>query len=223
MKNNYGCYFYETKLSWLENRGIGGSDAATLLNESKWQTLNDLYDRLTNGKAKELKSNERMEEGSLAEDHIRQLWALEHKEFKLEEPPLKGYWLFKRFDNSTLTLTPDGLLDDRTGFLEIKDCEIKNQKEAEMWKSACLPVQYLNQCLWYFVVLNTLTFGILHARLKFMNYDGNKYQLDHVVEYDIMIRRKEYRNDIKRLEKSAVEFVNGNVKKHIRPVVILKL
>jgi predicted phage-related endonuclease len=220
---NVLTYDYETKLDWLRNRGIGGSDCASLLNESKWQSLNDLYDRLTSGVIKELKGSERMEEGTKAEDHIRKLWGLEHKEYKLEEPPVKGYWLIKRADYPLMTLTPDGLLNNRTGFLEIKDCEIKNGKEAEMWQKGYLPAQYLNQCLWYFVVINTLTFGILHARLKFMNYDGNKYTLDHIAEYDYLIERKVYKKDIAKIEKTAINFIEKNVLKKIRPATILKL
>lgn len=223
MTKNYTIIYYSKKLDWLANRGIGGSDCAALLNEGTWQTPNDLYDRLTSGQAKELKSNERMEEGSQAESHIRKLWSFEHKQYKLIEPPEQGSWLVRRLDYLMLTLTPDGLLNNNTGFLEIKDCEIKSKKEADMWEGGILPSQYLNQCLWYFVVMNTLKFGVLHVRLKYMQYDEkHKYSLDHISEFDYLIERKEYKKDIKKLEKTAIDFIEKNVKLRIRPTLMLK-
>ena len=219
----YATFKYETKMEWLEHRGIGGSDASCLVNKGKWKSLNDLYTNLVDRqiKIKEV-INDRMAEGTKAEDYIRKLFMIEHKDFVVEEPPVKGYWLFKRIDYPDLTLTPDGLINDRKGFLEIKDIEIRNKNDGNAWVGGVIPDQYLYQLLWYFVIIDTLEFGVLHARLKFMSYNNNKYEMDHVEEREFLIKRKTYGKEAKQLEKKAIDFIEKNVKLRRRPNAVIK-
>ena len=89
MKKKYKKETYKSKNEWLANRGIGGSDIATILGKSKWQTIDDLYSRLVYGRTKNKITTSRMQEGIDAEPLIRNLFALEHPEFKVKNPPKK--------------------------------------------------------------------------------------------------------------------------------------
>ena len=71
---------------WKGARRIGGSDLATLMGEGKWQTINDIYTRLVypdRVKSNNLDNNPRVKEGARAEEHIRNLFALEHPNIKV--------------------------------------------------------------------------------------------------------------------------------------------
>ena len=158
MKANYTKESYNSREEWLKNRGIGGSDAAAIVNKSKWATPTDIFNRIVYNKEKSISSNSRMTEGTLAEEHIRFLWALDHPNCKVKNPPKKAYWLFRRKDYPLLTCTPDGLfkMDNKLYGLEIKDVELIKGDVRALWESDILPDQYYFQCLHYMVVMNDL-------------------------------------------------------------------
>ena len=109
MKKNYKKEIYKTREDWLSHRGIGGSDAAAICNKSKWRTACDVYKALTSSKQKKEIKNTRMVEGTKAEPLIRNLFELEHPEYKVIHPPKKGSWLFRagiKFLNEILILAP---------------------------------------------------------------------------------------------------------------------
>ena len=62
----------------LRTKGIGGSDAASVLGLSPWKKNTDLWKEKVGLVQSSFKTNKRMEEGSLAEDPIAQLFAIEH-------------------------------------------------------------------------------------------------------------------------------------------------
>lgn len=224
MKKNYIKEIYKTREDWLQNRGIGGSDAAAICNKSKWRTASDVYTALTSTKQKDENKNSRMVEGTKAEPLIRALFELEHPEYKVIHPPKKGSWMFRRKDYPLLTLTPDGLLEEKaTGKkygLEIKDIELRKREQKEMWLRDVLPDDYYFQSLQYLVVKNDLDGVCLVARLKYYSFDyNNEYVLDHIeTRYYWIIREDEgVTKHVEYLEKKEIAFIEYNIKLKRRP------
>ena len=230
IKKNYTKEIYKDKESWKLARGIGGSDAAAICNKSKWKSARDVYNKLTSTKQEPEKMNSRMIEGTLAEPLIRQLFELEHPEFKVIHPPKKGSWMFRRKDYPQITVTPDGLLEDlkngKKYGLEIKDIELRKREQKDLWLNDILPDEYYFQTLHYLVVLNDLDGVVLVARLKYYSFDyNNEYVLDHVeTRYYWIIRDDE--NVMKHvfyLENKEIAFVEYNLKLGKKPPAIINL
>ena len=229
MKKNYKKTSYLTKKEWLEakEKTIGGSEAAAILNKSKWLTPNDIYNKMVLGKCKTVIENEKMLDGTLAESHIRALFALDHKEFKVKNPPQKGYWFFSRIDKPYLSCTPDGLLTKVTSGslwgLEIKNIDLIKREDRELWESDTLPDQYLYQILQYLVVFNDMLGVVLNAHLKYYKRnDKNEYEFDYAVDRSYTIYREEFVGAIKYLENKETEFYENNVKLKKRPKLVIK-
>lgn len=226
MKKNYKKETYKTREEWLKNRGIGGSDAATIVNASKWSTKNELYNRLVYSKEPNKKSNSRMVEGTLAEEHIRELWALDHSSFKVLRPPKRTFWIFRRKDYPLLTCTPDGLFYIGTDLfgLEIKDVELIKSDVKQMWESNTLPDQYYYQVLHYMVVIKDLKGVCLTAHLKYFTYDEEtqKWVFDYAVDKNYWIYREDIIDHIKYLEGKEIDFIENNINKRVQPKLIIK-
>ena len=204
MDINYIEMHFKSREEWKKARKIGGSDLATIMGEGKWQTINDIYTRLINpGKAKDkLKNNARVQEGAKAEEFIRALWQLEHKQYKIINPP-KNNWLFVRKDNDFISVSPDGISEDYKCGLEIKDVEVYKNVDLEKWRNGILPKQYFYQVMQYFIVINTLTEIYLVARIKIMK----DKKLDHVEEYEYHFERENFKEDIEKCLEAETKFI----------------
>ena len=215
---------FKTKEEWLRNRGIGGSDAAAIANASKWQTPTDIYNRLVLNKEQKDISNSRTIEGTLAEEHIRELWGLDHPKCKLTRPPKISHWLFVSNKHPLLTCTPDGLfkIDKDLFGLEIKDVELIKGDVKEMWESDILPDQYYFQVLHYMVVMNDLKGVCLNAHLKYFkfNEETNKWEFSHAIDKDYWIYREDVKQDIKYLLDIEINFIKENIEKKHPPKLI---
>jgi len=220
---NFKKEVYSTKKEWLTARGIGGSSVSAIIGKSKWLTANDVYNQLVFKRNKKIADNDRMEEGREAEHLIRELFCLEHPEYRIVSPPLNEFWLFRRLDQPLFTLTPDALINENSGFIEIKDIEIRKKSDLDNWIAGIIPRQYLFQLLWYFVVMNTIKYGILLIHFKIYDFnDINKtFELNHDETYFLKITREKFRKEIKNLEKKANNFVKNNIEKKIRPDLTL--
>ena len=229
VKKNYTKEIYKDKESWKLARGIGGSDAAAICNKSKWKDACDVYNSITKTKIQQEAPNARMVEGTKAEPLIRQLFELEHPEFKVIHPPKKTFWLFRRKDYPLLTLTPDGfLIEIATGDeygLEIKDIELRKREQKELWLNDKLPDDYFFQCIHYLVVKDDLKGVLLVARLKVYSFDyKNEYTLDHIeTRYYWIIREdEEIAKAILYLEKKEIAFSEYNIKLKRKPPKLIK-
>jgi len=217
---------YKTKDEWLKHRGIGGSDVATILGYSKWQTIDDLYSRLALKKFKKEKQNDRMQEGTKAEPLIRSLYVIEHSECKVISPPKSSYWLFRSLDNSLITCSPDGFIKDKNNVLyglEIKDIELIRTEDKEIWGSNELPQQYFLQLLQYLIVFNDMQGVCLHARLKYYVWKDGEYLYDYCVERDYWAFRNEVIKEIEYVKRKEIDFIENNVLKKKRPKLIIKI
>lgn len=226
MKKKYKKETYKTKKEWLANRGIGGSDIATILGKSKWQTIDDLYSRLVYGRTKNKITTSRMQEGIDAEPLIRNLFALEHPEFKVKNPPKSSYWLFRSLDNDLIICSPDGLMTDEDGNLyglEIKDCELIKREERELWENNELPQYYFLQLIQYLIVFNDMKGVCLHARLKYFKFVDDKPVYDYCVERNYWVYRDEVLKEIEYVKKKEIDFIVNNVLIKKRPTLKIEL
>jgi len=227
---NYIKTTFKTKDEWLKakNKTIGGSEAAMVVNKSAWGSAYDLYKKFVYDKAKKVQENENMKEGTIAEQHIRTLFALDRKDIKVKNPPKKGYWFFQRKDKPYISCTPDGLAINDSGKLwgiEIKDVDLIKREVKDIWESNTLPDQYYFQCLQYLLVFGEMEGVVLVAHQKYYkhNEETNKWDFDYAVERQYKVYRKDVKSHLDYLEKKETEFVEKNIKGRIRPKTIIHI
>lgn len=207
-----------TREEWLEERkkGIGGSDAATILGLNPYKTNMQLWEEKTGRRqAEDISEKEYVKYGTNAEDLLRELFKLDYPKYEV------------KYDENTIIKHPkypflfaslDGTLIDKEtgemGILEIKTTNILQSMQKEKWKEK-IPDNYYCQVLHYLNVTG-YSFVILKAQLKY-EYDG-EIKLD-TRHYKIL--REEVIEDIKMLEEKEIEFWIKYVETGIRPPLTL--
>lgn len=192
---------YKSREEWLESRKqfIGGSDASCILGLNKWKSNVELFrEKMGIAEPADLSDNEAVAYGTKAEEFIRALFSIDHKEYTVEYVE-NNSWHNDKYPFAAASL--DGTLTDesgRKGILEIKTAIITNKVQSEKWNN-CIPDYYYCQLLHYFMVTE-FDFAVLRARLRY-EYPGNKFY----TERDYYIERSECEEDIATLiEKEAV-------------------
>lgn len=230
MKRNWIKQTFKNKEEWLKakNQTIGGSEAAMVVNKSQWGTNSDLYTKFIRNTPIKVQENERMKEGTQAEEHIRALFALDNKDFEVKNPPKRGYWFFHRIDKPYISCTPDGLAKRvSTGALwgiEIKDVDLIKKEVKNVWESNQLPDQYYFQCLQYLLTFEEMEGVVLIAHQKYYKHNPatNKWEFDYAVDKPYWVFRKNVKSHLDYLEKKETEFMEINIKGHKRPKTIIK-
>lgn len=219
---------FRNREEWLSARGIGGSDLAALMNQSKWGDPQSLYDRLTGKKDKPRKQSERMAEGANTEASIRNLFRYDFaKDFDVTDPP-KGNWLWRREDKPYITCSPDGMLKRKgtgeMGGLEIKNVDLIKSEDVAIWEANQLPQQYYWQAIQYFVAIPEIGFVVLYAHLKHYAKDGEEWKFAYAEDRPYFLYRsdEETRKRIEYAERKETEFIENNVMKGKRPTLIIK-
>ena len=204
-----------TREEWLEERkkGIGGSDAATILGLNPYKTNIDLWEEKTGKKeAVDISEKDYVKYGTKAENYLRELFKLDFPKYEVSH---QENTIIKHPTYPFLFASLDGQLVNKEtgelGILEIKTTNILQSMQKEKWKDK-IPDNYYCQVLHYLNVTG-YSFAILKAQLKY-DFDG-----------DLRLETRQYtilRNeqDIKLLEKKEIEFW-GYVEKDIQPPLIL--
>lgn len=223
---------FKTKDEWLKakNKTIGGSEAAMVVNKSAWGTNSDLYTKIINNRPIKVQENEKMREGTKAEEHIRALFGLDRKDITIKNPPKKGYWLFQRKDKPYISCTPDGLAKTDKGKLwgiEIKNVDLIKREVRAIWENNQLPEQYYFQCLQYLLVFSEMEGVVLVAHQKYYkhNEETNKWDFDYAIDrqYKVYREDKEVKSHLAYLERKETEFIEINIKGHKRPKAIIRI
>lgn len=183
---------------WLIERqkGIGASDAGTILGVNPWKTNIELWEEKTGRrKAEDISDKPYVRYGNEAEEHIRALFALDHPELIVNyESPYK---IIHNADHEFITCTPDGELVDREtgriGGLEIKTTEIMNGGKWAEWDGR-IPDQYYCQVLHQMIAADW-GYVWLRALIKYTARNGEKRSEMR----DYFIGREEVEEDIKML------------------------
>ena len=189
---------YESNEEWLKARKlIGGSDASALVGLNPYKTNIELWKEKTGRMtAPDISNEEFVRFGHEAEPHLRELFALDHPQYKVE------YLENNMFTNARYPFAHaslDGWLTDqegRKGILEIKTTNILQSMQREKWNDR-IPDNYYCQVLWYLMVTE-FDFAVLKARLRSEWPDGIRVQVKHY-----FIDRREVEEDIQELEKAG--------------------
>lgn len=203
-----------TREQWLKERkkGIGGSDAATILGLNPYKSNIDLWNEKTGKvKAEDISDKPYVKYGTEMEDILRESFKIKHPEFFITHKEntiikhKKYPFLFASLDGEILEVATG-----REGVLEIKTSEILRSMQKEKWKDK-IPDNYYCQVLHYLNVTG-YEFAKLFAELR---YDEN-YQ----VTKTYTIERKDVEEDIKYLEQKEIEFWRY-VEEDKRPPLVL--
>lgn len=201
--DDYEVFEYATRDEWKQGRadlkGIGGSDSAAAIGESKWKNNRDLWLIKTGRKeAQDIGDNPAVRYGIFAEKMIREQFALDnegtYKVFYKENCILKS----KRIP--CMLYSPDGILIEkstgRKGVLEIKTSSPATYASWQEWEGK-IPQQYFIQVLHGMSVMNA-DFAVLRAYLRKMGGDA--------IVRNYTLERVDFQNDIEYIEKNVSAF-----------------
>lgn len=200
---------------WLEARkGIGGSDAASIVGMNPWRDNVELWEEKTGRRQQEdISDRPAVKYGTEAEEHLRELFRLDNPQYKVEYIE-NNMW--KNKDMPWAHASLDGWLTDqdgRKGILEIKTTTIQRASQKEKWQDQ-IPQNYYIQILHYFLVTG-FDFAILKAQLKFELNEGLYIQTKQY-----KIERAEVELDLDFLLESEKEFAEL-IKQDKKPALIL--
>ncbi len=207
-----------TREEWLEERkkGIGGSDAATILGLNPYKTSIQLWEEKTGRKqAEDISDKPYVQYGTKAEDHLRELFKLDFPQYEVSH---QENTIIKHPTYPFLFASLDGQLVDKEtgelGVLEIKTSEILRSMQKEKWKEK-IPDNYYCQVLHYLNVTG-YSFAVLKAQLRY-DYNGDiRLETKHYI-----IKRQEVEEDIKLLCEKEIEFWTKYVEKDVAPPLVL--
>ena len=206
---------FKTTEEWLQNRKmIGGSDAAALVGLNPYKDNITLWKEKTGRqKAPDISNEEFVRFGHEAEPHLREMFALDHPQYKVHY--LENNMFFNdKYPYAHASL--DGWLydqDGRKGVLEIKTTNILQSMQRERWNDR-IPDNYYCQVLWYLMVTE-FDFAVLKARLRSEWPDGIRVQVKHY-----FIERQEVEEDIEELRRAGEKFWKA-IQEDRQPYLIL--
>lgn len=209
----------ETHDAWLEERkkGIGASDAGTIIGVNKWKTNVDLWQEKTGQRQPEdISQKPYVQYGHNAEPHIRAIFSLDHPELRVTYD--SPYKIIRNDELQFIFCTPDGEIEEldtgRRGGLEIKTTQILNGRQWSDWNDR-IPDQYYCQVC-HQMLATGWDFVWLRAQIKWHTRDG-ALRLD-TREY--LIERNEAQDDIEAIKEAEIEFWD-NVQNKRQPALLL--
>lgn len=200
---------------WLNARkGIGGSDAASIVGMNPWRDNVELWEIKTGRREQEdISEKPAVKYGTEAEEHLRELFRLDYPHLSVNYVD-NNMWKNSKMPWAHASL--DGWLTDpdgRKGILEIKTTTIQRSTQKEKWQEQ-IPQNYYIQLLHYLLVTE-FEFAILKAQLKFEIENDLFIQTKHY-----HIERQEVTEDLNFLKDAEREFAEL-IKKDKRPDLIL--
>ena len=163
----------QSREAWLEarRRGIGGSDAGAVIGVNRYRSNVDVWAEKTGITPREdISDKPAVKFGKEAEQHLRELYKLEHPEHSVE---YHEFYMYVNDNEPYLYATLDGEITDesgRRGILEIKTATIQNAAGWSEWIDG-IPQSYYAQVL-HQLAATGWDFVILFAYLR-TPYSGN--------------------------------------------------
>lgn len=160
---------------WLKVREsyIGGSDAACILGANPWKSNVELWEEKTGQKEPDdISDKDAVAYGTAAEEHLRELFALDFPQYFVEHHE-NAMYVNSKYPWAHASL--DGELTDqkgRKGILEIKTSAISGAAAKAKWEHK-IPQNYFIQLLHYMLVTEW-DFAVLKAQLKY-DIDGDLF------------------------------------------------
>lgn len=201
---------------WLIARkdGIGGSDASAIVGMNPYKTNLELFEEKTNRlEPEDISDKDCVKYGKAAEEHIRQLFALEYKDYQVFH---NEFQLICNEEYPFMRASLDGTLVDpkgRYGILEIKTTNILQSMQREKWNDK-IPDNYYIQVLHYMLVTG-YEFVKLRARL-ISKWDDEI----RATERTYHIERSEVLDDLEYLKDEEIKFW-GYVQSGKKPPLVL--
>lgn len=209
---------------WHEERlkGIGGSEAASIVGLSPWCSNVELWRRKTGRHtAPDIANNAAVKYGHDAEPLLRQLFALDYAD-KYTVEYGGAFDMVRHPKHPFIFATLDGRLTEietgRKGVLEIKTTSIiRSMQKEKWWKDGkpCIPDQYFCQVLWQ-MIASEFDFAVLHAQLKYEYGDEIRSE-----RRTYTIERNDVLDDLAYLETEGIKFWTENVVGDRQPNLIL--
>lgn len=169
---------YRNREEWhkLRRLGIGGSDCAIILNQSPFKTSLELWkEKKGITEKQDLSHNKAVVKGTLMEEHLRQLFAIENRDnFEVNE--LKETYFSLKYPYMLANL--DGVIKDKNTN-EIIGLEIKTARVQSIKKWEEIPIYYYLQVQHYMIVTGIQKF-ILYAYI----IDG--FNNTYLKQYEIL-------------------------------------
>ena len=186
---------------WLDSRhGIGGSDASAVIGLNPYKTNQELWLEKTGRIVPpDISDKDYVKYGHDAEPLLRELFALDHPEYKVE---YFGDNMIRNEKYPWAHASLDGELTDqdgRKGILEIKTTNILQSMQREKWNDR-IPDNYYIQVLHYLLVTE-YEFVELRAQLKSVWQGQVRLQTR-----DYHIEREDVIEDIGLLKKEEEQF-----------------
>ena len=201
---------------WLQHRKsrIGGSEASAIVGMNPYMTNVDLWEYKTGRKRPvDISDKDYVQYGIKAEDHLRELFKLDHPEYEVfyEE---NNMWLNDKYPFAHASL--DGWLKDQDGRMGVWECKTTNilqSMQKEKWNHR-IPDNYYIQLIHYLLVTE-FEFAVLKAQLKY-EYGGDVF----LTTKHYKIERSEVEEDVEYLRQAEEKFYK-NIQEDIKPNLIL--
>lgn len=203
--------------SKLRGKGLGGSDTASVLGISQYQSKYELWELKTKRNKDTFKGNRATDKGNRLEPVLFNLFKELYKD-TYEVIDTKGISLSNKkcpFYRANL----DGALIDsnnRKGVLELKSTTIQNKKMFDEWKGNKMPQNYYCQVLHY-LACTGFDFAVLYCLADIPWADEGRGTQQTYVRF---IERSEVLEDINQIVKQETEFWNKHVLADIPPKFI---
>lgn len=209
------------RAEWLKCRqnGIGGSDAGAVLGMNKYKSNLDLWREKTGqAESEDISEKAAVQFGKQAEQHIRELFKLEHSEFDVD---YHEYWMYHNDKHDFMYATLDGELTDKLtgqkGILEIKTTTIQNTGQWNEWDNR-IPDSYYVQIL-HQLACTGWDFAILKAYIKYINKEGQQQATVREYRFD----RKDVVQDIEYVIDKELQFWERVVNLSEIPLILPKI
>ena len=197
-------YVFKTKEEWLSFRKgkITSTIASAILGMNPYMTNQDAWEIIMGLKEPEdISDKDYVQYGIQAEKHIRNLFALNHPEYEVEDVDDNEWHIYVDEEYPFICASGDGLYtkqDGTLGSLEIKTTTILASQQKESWKDA-IPSNYFCQCLLEIYCQKTNE-ATLVAELK--------YATDYTARKEYEIKKEDVQEDIDYVVKEVVDFYN---------------
>lgn len=191
-----------SRKEWLEARkkGLGGSDASSVLGLNPWKTNVELWEEKTGRREDDdISGKECVKYGVSCEPLMREMFKLDYPDFKVAH---EENVVLQHSEHPQLKASLDGRLWDQTGrlgILEIKTTTVQRGSDYDKWKDQ-VPQNYFIQLLHYMLVTGA-EFAMLKARLK--NEWGSEIS---ITEKHYRFERSDHTSDLEYLLHAELEF-----------------
>lgn len=219
--DKYICHKYKNHEDWVAKRikGIGGSDASTLIGMNKWKNNQTLWEeKMGLIEPVDISNNAKVKYGTEAEAPLRELFALDHPEFDVQ---YQDNVTLQSKKHSWQLYSPDGLIyhdSGLRGIYEGKTVTIESSMQSREWKNK-VPDNYFIQIL-HGLLVTDFDFVYLKALLRYIKNDeaGNRIVETCTKEYTFF--RSDYQDDLDYLLEQEIKQYQYYINKEQPPLLI---